>query len=129
MDVRKLDSQKTYTLDIEETREKNRALLANILYIECEGYLTTVHLVNESKICTTQRLKRYEIMLEPYGFIRIHHKIIINGMYITKIKTISATQCSVTLMQKLEFPVSKRKKKRLKSFFFNDHLLVKFDHL
>ena len=61
--------------------------LENIMYIRCEGDLSTIFLSDKSKVEEIKTLKEYEKELSDAGFVCISRNTIINGKYITKADT------------------------------------------
>ncbi len=52
---------------------------SDIEYLEADGSQVFIYFVNGTKICnTTASLSDFDIILKSYGFLRIHHKHIIN---------------------------------------------------
>ena len=88
----------------------------DILYCEASGSYTTLYLKNNDKLLSSKTLKDFEEMLEQHPFFRIHHSYLISLNDIKRY--IKGDGGTVVLSNKIELPVSKRKKddflKRLK---------------
>ena len=92
--------------------DKKRVIqIENIMYIQCEGYLSTLFLNTGMKIPEIKTLREFENELYDMGFFRIRDNTIINGNYITEIDT--KNHKKTVKLGAIEFTVSKR---RLKSF-------------
>lgn len=69
-------------------KEKGKTIMADmdkITHLTCESYLTTTHLIDNTTITISKKLKHFEIELAEYGFIRVNHNSIINTKYILSI--------------------------------------------
>jgi DNA-binding LytR/AlgR family response regulator len=120
--------QAKYVLDIPEEHKVTRVILINILYMECDSYLTTVHLTNGKEVVSSYHLKKYEQKVAGTGFIRINHNILVNSVHIDEVEYLPNNKCSVSVKEEL-LAVSKRKRKVLNSYFSTSHLLDKSAHL
>ena len=58
--------------------------LRNIIRCEAEGSYTQIHFTNCSKITVCRTLSTYEDMLKGCGFVRIHHRHLINLSHVEK---------------------------------------------
>ncbi|MFA8450975.1 MAG: LytR/AlgR family response regulator transcription factor [Bacteroidales bacterium] len=92
--------------------------LANIYYLLCEAYLTTIFSKNKTEITVSKLLKEFENDLDSFGFFRINRNCIVNLRYISQVKT--GKEPKVQLNSDLSFHLSKKRlielRKRLKSF-------------
>lgn len=52
--------------------------VASILYCEADNNYTTIHLTSEKTIVISKTLAHFETQLNPYGFLRIHHRYLVN---------------------------------------------------
>jgi DNA-binding LytR/AlgR family response regulator len=85
--------------------------IEEIMYIQCEDYVSTLFLHNSTKIREVKTLREFEKELAELGFFRIRNNTIINGNYITEVNT---KICNRTVkLGKTDFIVAKS---RLKSF-------------
>ncbi|MBL7912054.1 MAG: response regulator transcription factor [Bacteroidia bacterium] len=82
--------------------------VSDIIHCKAEGNYTEFYLVNKQKLVTSNMLKEYEAMLEPYGFIRTHHSHLINIKKIVRFD--KADGGSLLLENNHNVPVSQRKK-------------------
>ena len=85
--------------------------LKDILYLECDTYITTVHTINNKETSSARLLKEYEIALSEYNFVRINHNIIINKEHICE--TFFSAQKNTVSVKNVVLQVSRRKKNRL----------------
>jgi len=85
--------------------------MESIVYIQREGYLTTIYLNTGVKVYEIKSLCAFEKELFEIGFFRIRDNTIINGNYITEIDT--KNNKKTVKLGAIEFSVSKR---RLKAF-------------
>ncbi|MFN8142803.1 MAG: LytTR family DNA-binding domain-containing protein [Bacteroidia bacterium] len=58
--------------------------IEEIIRIQSDRNYTDFHLTQKRKVLVTKSLKEYEILLEEYGFVRIHHSHMININHIVK---------------------------------------------
>ena len=94
-------------LAIVEKRKTRLIDIVTITYLECDGYITTIYLINHEKIDVSKLLKQFENELTEYGFIRANHKSIVNPRFITGIL---ATNCGkIIQINNSEIKVSRRK--------------------
>ena len=90
--------------------------IENIMFIQCDGDLSTMYLDDYSKIGEIKTLKEFEDDLSDKGFIRISRNTMINCKFITKVKTNQGNR--IIELGEIKFSVSRRKFKDLKSIFF-----------
>lgn len=50
----------------------------DILYLESDSNYTSVYMLNQERIVVSKTLKSFEEMLQPFGFMRVHHSFIVN---------------------------------------------------
>jgi two-component system LytT family response regulator len=68
--------------------DKNRTRLIDIVaitHIQCDGYVTTIHLIDNESISVSKLLKLFEIELAEYGFLRVNHHTVVNPFHIQEI--------------------------------------------
>jgi len=101
-------------LAIVEKRKTRLIDIGTITYLTCDGYVTTIHLLNQETISVSKLLKHFENELEEYGFLRANHNTIVNPKNMTGI--LSNNGETIVQINNLEIKVSRRKK-----FLFNNH--------
>lgn len=82
--------------------------VSDIIHCKAEGNYTEFYLSNKQKLVTSNMLKEYEEMLEPFGFIRTHHSHLVNVKKIIRFD--KADGGTLVLENDHEVPVSQRKK-------------------
>ncbi|MBZ4669224.1 MAG: two-component system, LytTR family, response regulator [Bacteroidales bacterium] len=68
--------------------EKSRTRLIDIeaiTHLQCDGYVTTIHLIDNESINVSKLLKLFEIELAEFGFLRANHNTIVNPFHIREI--------------------------------------------
>jgi len=98
-------------------KEKSKISFINIceiLYLQCDGYLTTINLLNNKRIIVAKLLKHFEYELGEYGFIRSNHSTLINSRYISALKI--SKQRRIIIIKENEIHISRRKFYILKDF-------------
>ncbi|MCB0496010.1 MAG: response regulator transcription factor [Cyclobacteriaceae bacterium] len=85
--------------------------VVDIIRCEAEGSYTIFHTKENRKIVISKTLKEYDMLLSPYGFIRVHHSHLVN---VNEIKRFNKTQEHQVVMSNGDkLPVSFRKKDQL----------------
>lgn len=82
--------------------------VSDIICCEAQGPYTRFYIENMQAIIISKNLKEFEILLEPEGFIRIHHATLINRSKVIKFNKTDGG--SLLLSNGLNMPVSQRKK-------------------
>jgi two-component system LytT family response regulator len=98
-----------------------RILLKKIVHMEGERNYSYIYLSDGSKVLSSKTLGYFDELLSEKGFCRIHRSHLVNGFHIEKI----SKQDNVVLKNKLEIPISRRKKSQVIEWFFdysNDRL-------
>jgi two-component system, LytTR family, response regulator len=85
--------------------------VSDIIRCESEGSYTIFHLKGKEQIIVTKNLKEYEILLEEYGFVRVHHSHLINFAYLKEF--VKKDGGYVIMTDHSQVPVSFRKKNHL----------------
>ena len=80
-----LDKEKFNKISIPTFDGYDIVPVGSILYCIADGSYTELFLNNGKHIVASQNLKYYEVLLENYGFLRIHNSSLINKDYITRI--------------------------------------------
>jgi two-component system, LytTR family, response regulator len=91
------DSNSTYFLKIDD-----------ILFCQAEGTYTKFYVHQSEPILISKNLKEYETILEPLGFLRVHHSYLVN---MDKIKLFDKKDGGYLIVEgNHSIPVSQRKK-------------------
>jgi len=79
-------NQKDKTIILEDKGKISQFNIENIIYFECDQYLSTIHLLNTIKTETfCKQLKNIEEELAKYGFLRVNRNILVNMKYVNNI--------------------------------------------
>lgn len=74
--------QRDKTIVLKEKGKARQFFIENIIYVECDGYVSTVHLNNgEEQESFAILLKEIEKKVNGYGFFRINRNTIVNLKY------------------------------------------------
>jgi DNA-binding LytR/AlgR family response regulator len=91
-----IDKTRTRLIDIEA-----------ITHLQCDSYVTTIHLINKENICISKLLKLFEIELFDLGFLRVNHNTIVNPLHIREIS--STLNERIIQINNSEIKISRRK--------------------
>ena len=109
--------QRDKTIILKEKGEISQFNIENIVYFECDQYLSTVHLFNTKETKTfCKQLKNIEEELTEYGFLRIFRNILVNMKYVDNIN--SRKRCLI-IKNGIELKVSRNKWHDVRDFFKN----------
>lgn len=86
--------------------------LKQISYIESDRNYSYIHLTNGEKELSSKTLSYFEEMLNEKGFYRCHRSYLINQHHIK-----SLSNASFKLVDKIEIPISRRKKAEAKTWY------------
>jgi len=75
--------------------------------LQCDGYVTTIHLIDKESICISKLLKLFEIELFDFGFLRANHNTIVNPLHIREIS--STLKERIIQINKSEIKISRRR--------------------
>lgn len=79
-----------------------------ILYCRSDNSYADVFFLDGSKKLVCRSIKEFELLLVPYGFLRVHQRYLINLQHV---KSFSKTDgLSITLIDHSEIPVSRNKR-------------------
>ena len=92
-----------------------RVISSEILYIQCDGNVSHVYMLDGSEQTCVRLLKLFEQDLAGAGFIRINHNILVNLAEILEIRYVNARKRQVILTGGVVLDVSYRKWKAVKS--------------
>lgn len=87
--------------------------IKDIVYIESSNHHIIVH-TEQNEYIKRGKINSEELLLSPYGFVRIHHSYIVNLAYVFEL-----TFKNVVLKNNIKIAVSKRKHTEVKSRFNN----------
>jgi two-component system LytT family response regulator len=107
-------NQTGHKLPVKEKSKISFIDIGEILYLQCDGYLTTIYLANNTTIDVAHLLKQFEEELSKYGFLRANHHTLVNIRYINTI-TIEK-QRIIIYINKVEIEISRRKFYLFKEF-------------
>lgn len=75
-------NQKDKTIILKEKGKAHQIFIENIVYVECDGYLSKIHTNDEQKpVSCSVLLKEIEEKVDGYGFCRINRNTIVNLKY------------------------------------------------
>ncbi len=123
------EALKVETLLVNQTVENKKIALTNsdgtyivelneIIYIEADGNYVKVYVKGEKKyFLISKTLKHFDKLLTNQGFIRVHHAFIVNVEFIRKY--VSKDGSYIILKNKVNVPVSQRKKSKLVTLINN----------
>jgi len=100
-------NQNDHKITIKEKSQISFIDTSEILYLQCECYLTTVYLVNKTNMDVAKLLKDFEDELTKFGFLRVNHHTLINIRHINHLKI--CKQQRVILINDVEIKISRRK--------------------
>jgi two-component system, LytTR family, response regulator len=86
--------------------------IKDIVSFESDGAYTEILTLNGKKELASKNLKSFEILLQEYGFLRVHHSFLINSKMI---ENFDKNKMFVKMKTGVEIPVSQRKKEVLLS--------------
>ena len=89
---------------------------SEILYCIANDNYTHFFLTGNRRLVSCTTLKRYDQILSPHGFLRIHKSNLINVRYVEKFSGYNST---ILLQNNTTLEVSRRKKETVKNFLFN----------
>lgn len=102
------------TLFIKSGPTIKRVISREILYIQCEGNISRLVLLDGSELVCVRLLKHFEEDLSGAGFIRINHNMLVNLAEVTEIRYVNARKRQVVLLDDVVLDVSYRKWKSVK---------------
>ncbi|NJK85497.1 MAG: LytTR family transcriptional regulator [Bacteroidales bacterium] len=87
----------------------------DILYCQAGRNYTKFFFTDGSHCLDSKSLKEIQKTLEPYGFLSIHKSYLVNGRHIRSL--VSNGKCAVTLSNRTEVEVSRRRIPLVNKFF------------
>ena len=91
-----------------------RVLSSDILYVQCDGNVSHLYMLDGTELVCVRLLKLFEQDLTDAGFIRINHNILVNLSEIVEIRYVNARKRQVILSGGVVLDVSYRKWKAVK---------------
>ncbi|MBI9067299.1 MAG: LytTR family transcriptional regulator DNA-binding domain-containing protein [Salinivirgaceae bacterium] len=83
--IKDYSSQRDIKISVKIGRQIRLINIEEIVYIKCDGYVTTIHFIQEKPISTTRLLKYYELELSKFDFIRVNRNNLVNAKYVLSI--------------------------------------------
>jgi len=99
--------QAGYKLPVKEKTKISFLNISEILYLQCDGYLTTIYLTDRESISISKLLKDFEKELGKYGFLRANHNTLVNTRYISALQL--NKQGKSIYIRDVEVKISRRK--------------------
>ena len=87
-----------------------------ILFLAAEDDYVAIHTV-KGKFLKLKALKKFEEMLDPAYFVRVHRSFIVNLNEVSRIENYEKTKQYLWLKSGVQIPVSKKGSQRLKEAF------------
>lgn len=108
--------------DIKITLKKNGKIhqigIGHITHIICDSYVSTIYFIDDvASISITKLLKRFEIELAEFGFIRVNRNCLVNARYIESI--VFCKNASLTLVSNENIFISARQLLKIKKMMDN----------
>ncbi len=108
--------QRDKTVIVKEKGEIHQVEMEKITHITCEGYLSSIHLINrEEPIKVSKLLKLFETELLEFGFLRANNNTIVNIKNIASFK--NRDKHTITLRSNKQIKISRRKLYLFKAIF------------
>jgi len=111
--------QQNKTIIVKEKGKTHQVEMEKIMYISCDGYLSTLHLHknSEGNISVSKLLKNFEHELADYGFSRVNRCTLVN------LKHVKYYDCKrkpfLSLVNDEQITVSCRQRSRIKQIMDN----------
>jgi len=114
--MRKFDYslQNNYKISVKEKSKISFIEINDILFLQCDGYLTTIYLIDKKNVRVSKLLKDFEEELCIYGFLRVNHNTLINTQHISNLQ-INKHKKTIHIKD-VEIQISRRKFNFLKDF-------------
>ncbi len=101
-------NQKSRSLFFNEKGKVHQALVDTIIYIECTGSISSIHLLDQNKcIHCCEPLKDIEERLDGLNFYRINRNTLLNLRYFSKF--VSGEKRLIQILNGEELKVSRRR--------------------
>jgi two-component system LytT family response regulator len=105
--------QNDIKITVKENNKIRQINIGDISYIKCDSYVSTIHFIDADKsISITKLLKRFEIELSEFGFIRANRSCLVNVRYIKSIEICKNTK--LTLVSDENISISVRQLPKIK---------------
>jgi len=109
-------------LALQTLSEIHFVCIRDIMYCKASGSYTEFFLQNGSRIMTSTSIKRYEEMLDPFGFYRAHKSFLINNLHVVRV--IKTGYGFAQMSDGAQIEISRRKKEGFLTTIL-DHVLTK----
>lgn len=86
----------------------------DIIYCQSHSNYTTIHLGNNKKLMFSKTLKDTEVILDKYGYLRVHQSYLINPSHL--MKYIRHDGGSVVMSDDTQIPISASKRKTIMTY-------------
>jgi len=77
-------SQRHTKIEIKERNTIQFVDVSKITHLRCEGYITTINILDSEPITVSKLLKNFESELGEYGFIRANRSTLVNLAVVKK---------------------------------------------
>jgi len=91
-------------------KDKEQVPLNQIIRLEAESNYTYIYLHNQRKLLAAKVLGAYELMLSPFGFVRVSRSQLVNKRYVQDVDSSG----EVVMMDQSKVGISRRRKKAVK---------------
>lgn len=81
-----LPAQKQKKIALAEASEIHYVLIDDIIFCKSDNSYTTFHLTKNKCVTVSKPISEYEVILEPYGFVRTHQSYLVNKNRIVSFK-------------------------------------------
>ena len=71
-------------LVLRDAQAVHYTLVSNILYCEAKGAYTNIVLEKQAPITVSKHLKEYEMLLNPFQFVRVHNSFLVNPEHVVR---------------------------------------------
>jgi DNA-binding LytR/AlgR family response regulator len=117
-DLIAMDKNNAPTIIIKSGKTIRQIEIKDLLYIECDCYVSTFSMADGSKIDCTYSLAYFEEKLSPWRFERISRNVIVSLRDVVAIKSKIGNRKTVIMKDGREFDIAFRKWKRFKVAFY-----------
>lgn len=81
--------------------------IEEITHMICDGYITNIYLITGERITVSKLLKKFEEMLDKYGFEKPNRSTLVNLRYISRINYSKSSR--VIFIKDIEINLSRRR--------------------
>lgn len=94
--------------------------IKDIVYLKADDNCTNFYLKNGKRIFVGKNIGKYDTLLQPYNFFRVHKGYMVNLHYVEKY--VKGEGGTLILANNIEIPVSKRRKPFFREFLKRFHM-------